>query len=69
MKIRFLKKVFSESEQGGKYERRYIELSSILIDGKNMFGLKLNYYKYVFFPHPFICMRSFITEKVGNQRN
>ena len=23
----------------------------------------------IFFPHPFICMRNFITKKVGNRRN
>ena len=23
----------------------------------------------IFFPHPFICMRNFITKKVENQRN
>ena len=26
-------------------------------------GLKLNYCKKVFFPHPFICTRNFITKK------
>ena len=31
--------------------------------------LKLNYYKQVFFPHPFICMRNFINKKVLNRRN
>ena len=32
-------------------------------------SIKLNYWKKVFFTHPFICQRHFINEKVGNRRN
>ena len=31
--------------------------------------LKLNYCKKVFFPHPFICMRRFNNDKVGNRKS
>ena len=35
----------------------------------NSYILKLNSWKKVFFPHPFICQRSFSDEKVGDQKS